>query len=211
MIDNYPVYIGLALTITSIPGPAVILTIKNSIKYGPKKAIANIFGNMTAMVSLASISAAGLGAIILASTTLFSAMKIAGCLYLIYLGYKTLKAPIEAAESEDTDASTRVERDSASLFQIYRSGLAVGLSNPKAIAFFTALFPQFINPERAFLPQFATLIFTIEGISFLVLSTYAVLAGIASVYLARRRSMMVFNRLSAAAFFGFGLALIVKD
>jgi threonine/homoserine/homoserine lactone efflux protein len=208
MIDNYLIYIGLAVSITTIPGPAVILTIKNSIKYGPKTAIANIFGNMSAMVTLASVSAAGLGAIILASSRLFSAMKIAGCLYLIYLGYKTLRSPVESSESDEPEGRVK---ETASFFQVYKTGLGVGLSNPKAIAFFTALFPQFINPERTFLPQFATLILTIEGISFLVLSTYAMLAGLASAFLSRRRSMIAFNRLSAAAFFGFGLALIAKD
>lgn len=208
MIDNYLIYIGLALTITIIPGPAVILTIKNSVRYGPGTAIANILGNMSAMVTLASISAAGLGAIILASSGLFAAMKIAGCLYLIYLGYKTLKAPVDAADSNGMAGRVK---ETASFFRIYKTGLGVGLSNPKAIAFFTALFPQFINPDRAFLPQFATLIFTIEGISFLVLSTYAILAGLASACLSRRGSMIAFNRLSAAAFFGFGLALIMKD
>ena len=91
MINDYLVFIILAITITAIPGPAVILTIKNSIQYGYKKSMINIFGNFVAMIILASISAIGLGAIILSSPTLFYAMKILGCIYLVYLGFKILK------------------------------------------------------------------------------------------------------------------------
>ena len=93
MINNYFGYILLALTITAIPGPAVILTIKNSLKYGYKSSIMNILGNFFAMVLLASISAIGIGAIILSSQTLFYAMKFLGCIYLIYLGLKIWLSP----------------------------------------------------------------------------------------------------------------------
>lgn len=93
MINDYLRYITLAITVTATPGPAVALTTKNSLKYGHEAAIANIFGNFAAMVILATLSALGLGAIILASSTLFSAVKILGCMYLIYLGINVWRIP----------------------------------------------------------------------------------------------------------------------
>lgn len=204
MINDYLVYIILAITITTIPGPAVILTIKNSIRYGYKIASVNIFANFVAMVILATLSAIGLGAIIHTLPELFFAMKLAGCLYLIYLGYKAWNAPY--IEMNDNKPTTKKE-----IFLVFKEGFIVGISNPKAIAFFSALFPQFIDTTRAFAPQFLTLILTIEIISCIVLLLYAIFSSFASPYLSKQKPMKIFNRLSAGAFFGFGVALIYND
>lgn len=204
MINDYLTYIVLAITITAIPGPAVILTIKNSIKYGYKISITNILGNFLAMVILASISAIGLGAIILASQTLFLVMKILGCIYLVYLGIKIWTSPFETKKVDS-------KIDKKDLFSIFQEGFYIGLSNPKAIAFFTALFPQFIDPNREYLFQFVTLILTIEGISFIILLTYALLAFRFTEYLSSEKISKQFNKLTGAAFIGFGAALLYKD
>lgn len=204
MINDYFLYIILALSITAMPGPAVILTIKNSIKYGYKVAVANIFGNFVAMVILATLCAIGLGAVILASPNLFYALKFLGCFYLIYLGIKAYRATFQKPHVGIT--TTKKE-----IFTVFKEGFMVGISNPKAIAFFTALFPQFIDPTRSFIPQFLTLILTIEAISCIVLITYAFFAHKASPYLAQKKPMLIFNKLSATAFVGFGLALIYND
>lgn len=207
MINDYLIYVTLAITVTAIPGPAVVLTIKNSIKYGYKVAIVNILGNFIAMIILATLSAVGLGAIILASSTLFSAMKVIGCVYLVYLGIKAWRTP-----HINENMQTRIENKSkGKVLSVFKEGFGVGIANPKAIAFFTALFPQFIDPTRTFIPQFLTLIFTIEGISFFVLSSYAFLSSIASLYLSKEKPMTFFNKLTGVAFIGFGLALIYEE
>jgi threonine/homoserine/homoserine lactone efflux protein len=159
------------------------------------------------MVILASMSAAGLGAVIVTSSALFFAMKILGCLYLIYLGVKMWKIPYGGG-----DIQFQGERkNNIKVWTVFKEGFGVGISNPKAIAFFTALFPQFIDPGRAYIPQFLTLIFTIEGISFFVLLSYACLSSTASPYLSKKKPMMFFNKLTGAAFVGFGLALLYDD
>lgn len=204
MINNYFSYILLALTITAIPGPAVILTIKNSLKYGYKSSIMNILGNFFAMVLLASISAIGLGTIILSSQTLFYTMKFLGCIYLIYLGLKIWASPYK--QEDLTNLINKKE-----LYQIFKEGFFVGISNPKAIAFFTALFPQFIDPSREYFKQFITLILTIEGISFIVLFIYAFLAFKFAYFLTKEKYTKLFNKLTGSAFIGFGTALLYKD
>lgn len=204
MINDYLIYIALAITVTAIPGPAVVLTIKNSLRYGYKAAIANIFGNFTAMVILATLSALGLGAIILASSTIFSAVKILGCMYLIYLGIKVWRTPHIKSDTQH-QVQSKNHREFVSVF---KEGFGVGISNPKAIAFFTALFPQFIDQTRAFIPQFLTLIITIEGISFFVLMGYALLSSMATPYLSKDKTMNIFNKVTGSAFIGFGIALI---
>lgn len=204
MINDYLTYVILAITVTAIPGPAVVLTIKNSMKYGYKVSVANIFGNFVAMIILATISAIGLGAIILASQTLFLTMKILGCFYLVYLGIKIWTSPINQENIE-------TKLDKKDLFSIFKEGFFIGVSNPKAIAFFTALFPQFIDPNREYFSQFATLILTIEGISFIVLFIYALLAFRFAKYLTKEKTAKLFNKLTGGAFIGFGAALLYKD
>jgi len=207
MINDYIIYVTLAITVTAMPGPAVVLTIKNSIKYGYKVAIVNILGNFMAMIILATLSAVGLGAIILASSTLFFVIKVFGCIYLVYLGIKVWRTPY-INENMQPQSENKNKRNILSLF---KEGFGVGISNPKAIAFFTALFPQFIDPTRTFIPQFLTLIFTIEGVSFFVLSSYALVSSIVCPYLSQKKPMTFFNKLAGISFAGFGLALIYKD
>ena len=206
MINDYLIYVTLALTITLMPGPAVTLTIRNSLRYGYKVAIANIFGNFTAMVLLAVISAFGLGAVIIASSTLFSAVKMCGCIYLVYLGIRVWRT-----QPTQIDMQYQVpSKNKKVIASVFKEGFGVGISNPKAIVFFTALFPQFIDPSRAFIPQFLTLIITIEGISCCVLLGYALLSVVVAPYLSKDKSMKIFNKITGSAFIAFGIALIYE-
>lgn len=207
MINDYLVYITLAITVTAIPGPAVVLTIRTSHRYGYKVAIANIFGNFLAMLILATLSALGLGAIIVASPLLFALVKTLGCIYLLYLGLKIWRTP-----AINTDRYEHIKTKSNKKFSsVFTKGFGVGLSNPKAIAFFTALFPQFIDHTRAFIPQFLTLILTIEGISCVVLMGYALLSSLTVPCLSNKKNMNIFNKLTGSAFIFFGIALIYTE
>lgn len=206
VINEYLVYVTLAVTIVAIPGPAVILTIKNTIKYGIKISIAGILGNFIAMIMMATISALGLGALIMASSILFATAKIIGCFYLIYLGIKAWRTPL-LKNNEQHQPSSLNNNDS---FSVFKEGIWVGISNPKAIAFFTALFPQFIDHTRAFVPQFLTLILTIEGISFFILSSYALFSSKTAPFLYRNNAMHWFHKLTGGAFIGFGVALLYE-
>ena len=206
MINEYLVYVTLAITITAIPGPAVILTVKNSIKYGVKVSIAVILGNFIAMIILALISALGLGAVILASSTLFATVKIIGCIYLVYLGAKAWRTPLLKNDNQPKPPY----QNNKEFVPVFKEGFWVGISNPKAIAFFVALFPHFIDPTRSFFPQFLTLILTIEGISCFILVGYALLSSKTEQYLCKDNSMKFFHKLTGGAFIGFGVALLYE-
>lgn len=202
MINDYYIYVMLAIMITAIPGPAVILTIKNSIKYGFKVSTAGIFGNFIAMIIMATISALGLGAIILASVTMFTIVKISGGIYLVYLGVKAWRTPVHKKHEQPELQSKK------KFLTVFKEGVWVGISNPKAIAFFTALFPQFIDPSRSFIPQFLILIITIETISCFILMIYAMLSSKTAQYLCKDTSLKIFHKLTGGAFIGFGVALL---
>jgi threonine/homoserine/homoserine lactone efflux protein len=147
-------------------------------------------------------SAAGLGALLAASETLFSAVKYLGAAYLIYLGVKTWRAVPQALHNAQTAAV-----EPASAARRMRTGFLVAMSNPKAFIFFTALFPQFMDAHQAQGPQLAILALTFFVIEtswqFAYASGGARLAG----WLNSARRLRLVNRVSGGAFVSAGIVL----
>ncbi|MFC4621336.1 LysE family translocator [Comamonas nitrativorans] len=145
-------YVSLAAAVIASPGPSALLCVSHAVGHGARKAVGTIVGGITASMTLMLLSALGLGAVIAASDTLFSAIKWAGAAYLLYLGVSAWRnasrAGPQAGEEVDADApavAAAVPESTASFWTLYRKGLMVGLGNPKDLLFFSALFPQFMN------------------------------------------------------------------
>ncbi|RBO83987.1 LysE family translocator [Marinomonas aquiplantarum] len=205
---DYFLYLGICIVATASPGPAVFLSIKNGAKYGVRRALIGVVGNVVAMLTLASVSAVGLGAVILASPVLYTVIKVIGGLYLIYLGVKAWRSqPV----SRDGDRFTSVKLAIPSRLKLFGETYVVGLSNPKAIAFYTALFPQFINLDQPVFLQFVILAGTFAICSFLFLVTYVVLASRLGSYLEQEQVLVWFNRITGGIFVGFGSALVFSN
>ncbi|MEM6431042.1 MAG: LysE family translocator [Deinococcota bacterium] len=136
------------LTLSLSPGPAVFLVVSQGIKSGFKSSLRGTLGVMTGELIFFSLSAAGLSAVITTSQVLFSAIKWLGAAYLVYLGIKMVVASFQKLET----TQPRVP-----VVQFYRQGLLTQLANPKAILFFTALLPQFIDPSLPATQQFVLL------------------------------------------------------
>jgi threonine/homoserine/homoserine lactone efflux protein len=200
---HYLLFLSICVATVASPGPAVFLAIKNGLTHGFKRTVFAVLGNLSALFIMMGISVAGLGAIILASATLFNSLKIAGGLYLIYLGIKLLRAKPMKLELAKVETSEPVP-----LANLYREAFLVSITNPKAIAFCTALFPQFIDPSQAIVPQFSVLAGTFGACSFFFLSLYAAIAAKLRPQLAKEAVLRWFNRLTGLAFMGFGLGLL---
>jgi threonine/homoserine/homoserine lactone efflux protein len=157
-----------------------------------------MLGCMTALLAMMSISAAGLGALLQAFPTVFEALRLAGAAYLAYLGVKCWRAPVHT-QSDAPQASALAVRPGA----VFRQGFLVAASNPKAILFAAAFFPQFLNPQSAQLPQFAVLLTTFAVIEVSWYFVYAASGKRLSVYLQQARVMRAFNRLTGGVFVGF--------
>ena len=111
-------------------------------------------GNMTVTLVQAAVSMAGLGTVLLASETVFQAIKYAGAAYLVYVGITLFFAkPMDLSQRSDLKAG-----QGASLTSMFFQAVFVTAGNPKAIVFFTAVFPQFINQKAPFLQQFIVLL-----------------------------------------------------
>lgn len=200
---HYFLFLSICIATVASPGPAVFLAIKNGLTHGFKRTAFAVLGNLTALFIMMMISAAGLGAIILASASLFNLLKIAGGLYLIYLGVKLLRSKPLKIELTQSKSNATV-----SLLQLYREAFLVSMTNPKAIAFCTALFPQFIKPNQPVVSQFIVLAGTFGACSFVFLCLYAALASKLRPQLAKETILRWFNRLTGIAFMGFGLGLL---
>jgi len=160
-------------------------------------------GCMSALLAMMSISAAGLGALLQAFPSVFDALRWTGAGYLIYLGIKSWRSPVHD-EAPDVSAPARQTRRPGALF---RQGVLVAASNPKAILFAAAFLPQFIHAQMPKLPQFVILLSTFTVIES---SWYLVYAGSGqrlAAYLRRAAVMKAFNRLTGGIFIGFAAVM----
>ncbi len=200
---SYLIYLSICFAASASPGPAVLLAVKNGARFGAKRALIGCLGNISAMMTMATLSVVGLGAIITASATLFTVVKVIGGAYLIYLGVSTWRNQSQSFATENP-----VDGHSVQSITLFREAYMVGISNPKAIAFYTALFPQFLDLNSAMLPQFLLLASTFAVVSFSCLSSYAILATRIRTHLRKSRFSSWFHRITGSIFIGFGIGLL---
>src|SRR5437868_12956333 len=182
-----PVDTVLCLT----PGPAVLLVLATALRRGPRASVASTLGILSANSIYFALSATGLGALLLASYRIFFLIKWAGAAYLIYLGVKALLS--KSGTFGNTEVAGGSSRSSSRLFM---DGLLLQLSNPKAIVFFAALLPQFIDPAGRLALQVFVLGLTSVCIEFLVLLSYGLAAGRAMAVARQPRYARWTNRIS---------------
>jgi threonine/homoserine/homoserine lactone efflux protein len=157
------------------------------------------------VILLAAVTSAGLGALIQTSELVFQLVKWVGGLYLIYLGVRLWKMQVTPVPESGATRKSPTQR------QLFRQAFIVAVTNPKAIAFITALFPQFIEPTALMAPQFALLAGTFGLLSFLFLLGYALLASRSSRCFLTSHLMRRFNRVSGGLFVGLGSLLITTE
>jgi len=168
-----------ALILIVIPGPSVLFTLGRSIALGRAAGITSVAGNTLGSLGLALAVALGVGALVEASAVLFLIVKIAGAAYLVYLGVRTiLQRKKHAAVA--TDAAP------APLRRIFGQALVVGFTNPKSLAFFVAVLPQFARADAGPVPlQLMVFGVLFAAIAFCSDSVWALAAGSARDWFAR--------------------------
>ena len=193
------IYVTAVFLISATPGPNMLHVMAQSIAHGPRKALATMAGLMSAVLLCLIASALGLGALLKASPRLFDVLRYAGVAYLLWLGIKAWRAPVDNA-----DAARPVKSDHA----LFATGLLTGLSNPKLIIFAAALFPQFIALDRPFWTQLAILIASFVVIESFWYGAYVLGGGRLKRWLAPANRQRLFNRGTGLLFIGFGGALL---
>jgi homoserine/homoserine lactone efflux protein len=146
-------YVSLAAVVIVSPGPSALLCVSHAVSHGARKTVATIVGGITASMTLMTLSALGLGAVIAASDVWFQTIKWAGAAYLVYLGISAwrtqvaqpTRTPSTQAASAAAVAVPAASQPGTSGWKLYRKGFMVGIGNPKDLLFFSALFPQFMD------------------------------------------------------------------
>ena len=202
-MENYLIYVGVAIVTILLPGPAVMLTINNSIQRGLSKSFIGIIGIALAILLVAIISATSLGIVLASSAIAFNIIKIIGAVYLIYLGFKMWHRKDVSNVNAQHHQSTPV--------QCFTEGFLVSMSNPKAVVFFISIFPQFIDVAQEYTPQFFLLAVTFSILVVIIHSIYAILASFTKSRLLTPAGNTALNKVSGGVFVGFGIGLATSS
>ena len=203
-IETWFLFFGTSFIATIVPGPSVILGLNHGSKYGYRKSIATALGMTTAAAIMGFVSLLGLGAVLKTSGTVFQIIKLFGATYLIYLGIKTWIAKIDPIENKQNNSIQK------SPLSLYSQAILVGLSNPKAIIFFTAFFPQFLDPNSPQISQFAVIIITLSFVVFLCMMIYIIGGRSITSILRKSKIRQLLNRLTGGVFVGFGIGVALS-
>jgi threonine/homoserine/homoserine lactone efflux protein len=199
-LETWWLFVLMTFVVSATPGPNMLLVMTTSARHGFQAAIASMAGCMSALLAMMSLSAAGLGALLQALPALFDTLRLIGAAYLAYLGVRIWRSPVQ--ESIAT-AHTPLASTTGQGAGLFRQGMLVAASNPKAILFAAAFLPQFIKPETPTLPQFAILLTTFAVCEIGWYVVYAAFGSRLSQYLQRASFMRVFNRVTGGVFVGF--------
>ncbi len=200
------------LGITFSPGPNVLIVLTHAAKYGYRRIFVTMAGNLSCQLIIIAAVGTGIGTLLTTESAAYHWMKIAGALYLIYLGgrivydvfirgrMKALKAPLEIDQV----------RLVPSVRKRYLEAFAVSASNPKTVIFLSAFLPQFVAPDRPILLQFVIMYLSIAIIVISVHSLYAFLLIKAKRRFSGSLSSRVFPGLTAAIYLFLGATLGVS-
>lgn len=204
-LETWLLFSGAALVVILIPGPLSLLMIGNSLNYGLLRSYPAFLGGVCASICLLSASALGLGALLMASEQLFSALKIAGGLYLFYLAWQSWKQSRQPAVGAEVPAAV----SNPGFAALFWRAFVLGGSNPKDILFFAAFLPQFLKADQPFLGQLITMIITWTVLDLACKLFYGLSAQGAARYLRTGKGQSWFNRISAGLFGGAGTAALL--
>jgi homoserine/homoserine lactone efflux protein len=195
----YLLFLLMATATVFSPGPGVVMTLTNAIRYGFKGTFGGILGISVGALIVAAISATSVGVILATSALAFSVMKYIGAAYLVYLGIKLWRAPA----FKFANAPTR----EAGMAKRFAEGLSLQVTNPKAIFFFLSVFPQFIDHAQPYLGQFVLLVLTYSALVVCIHCFYAFTAQRAKNWLMSERGGRTVNKAGGATFMLFGAML----
>jgi threonine/homoserine/homoserine lactone efflux protein len=196
-------FVAASTALLFIPGPTVLLVLSYALSQGRRVAVATAAGVALGDFVAMTASLLGLGALVLASSSLFVVLKWVGAVYLVYLGVQMLRGAGVARLGQLT------AQGPASARKVFGHAAAVTALNPKSIVFFVAFVPQFIQPQAPLLLQFVVLITTFVSLAALNALAYALLADKLRIRIARPSVIATLTRLGGSALIAMGVATAV--
>lgn len=204
--QNLAQFVLASVAIILVPGPSVMFVIARAVAWGRLTALITALGNALGMLLLSVFIAVGLGPLLQRYELLLIVVQVLGGMYLIHLGIDTLRR-----RQEHADDMVKIEEVRLSNYQILRQGFTVGALNPKAWVFFSAVFPQFVDPDVGSI----TVQLLIFGAIFTALAlildgTWGVLVGSSRDWFVTSRKRLVFLRtIGAVVMMALGIGVII--
>ena len=196
-LQIYLAYVAACILITIIPGPTVTLIIANSLTHGTRAGLLNVAGTQLGLAVMLGVLLVGLSSVIATMGVWFDYVRIAGAIYLVWIGWKLLRA-----KAGFGDVGRTPKPRGGFLLQ----GFLVLMSNPKALLWFGAFIPQFVDPSGNYVTQLIVLGVTAMASAALTDGAYAILGGRAGTYMSGRRIKLA-SRLSGLFLIGGGVWL----
>ena len=196
-MENWLAFVAASAVLIAIPGPTTLLVISYALGHGRKPAAAIAAGVALGDLTAMTASVAGLGAILAASTQLFTALRWIGAAYLVALGFKLWRAPVGLMEAS---AASSISRK-----RIFGHAYAVTALNPKSLVFYVAFVPQFLSTEAPFLLQVAIMVATLVPLAALAALAYSLLASSARGALESIVVQRTVNRTGGTLLIGSGV------
>jgi RhtB (resistance to homoserine/threonine) family protein len=206
MHANITAFAGVAALVILAPGPDTALVTKNALRHGRRAALATSFGVVSGLIAWTLAAALGIAAIVRASETAFTVLKLVGAAYLIYLGVQALRASRRGHGADIPVGDGPTQQTS----RAYRQGLLSNLANPKIAAFFTGFLPQFIAPGVSVTVPFLLLGAIFVAMTLGWLCVYALMASKAGGLLTRPRVRTALDRVTGVVLIGLGLRLVTE-
>ena len=197
-LQVYLAFVAACIALALLPGPNVTLVIANGLRYGTRAAMISIAGTQAGLAVVIGIVALGLATLMATMGYWFDWVRFAGAAYLVWLGIKMVRAPVEGIDADTPPAPPRGG--------FFLQGFLVLLSNPKVLIFFGAFIPQFMDMNRDHFPQVAVLGATFMVTAAMTDALYALAAGRARKFFSARRTRLM-SRISGGFMIGGGIWL----
>jgi homoserine/homoserine lactone efflux protein len=165
-------YLATWSLVALTPGPAVMCAMSQATRYGFRASLAGITGTQVGNLVFFVCTALGLATLLKTATTAFTVLQVVGAIYLFYLGVRIIVSSFRRSSVPEATLPSAPPAQRS----LFLQGLAIQLTNPKALLFVSALLPQFIEPQRPLLLQLAILVAVTIAVDLLVLSSYAFFA-----------------------------------
>lgn len=201
-------YAVACVVIAVSPGSGAVLSMTHGLAYGVQRTTATILGLQIGLVIVLLIAGLGVGAVLVASATAFTVVKVVGAAYLFWLGFQQWRAPVLVSTSDTGEAAAQVG-GVPSVLQRLAMGMMTNLTNPKGIVFMVAVLPQFIDPNRPLALQLLILALTMSVVDIAVMHGYAFLASRAQRWLASARARRAQNRVFGGVLMAMGASLLM--
>ncbi len=209
-ISNWLMFASIITLASVSPGPNVLAVVVNTLSDGVRGAIFTIIGNLIALFTIALVAALGVGALLQSAPSVFSVMKLAGGVYLAWMGFKMLKGSFSLMPPIDVADEKRISEKSNALGLIFRAML-ISYSNPKSILFLSAVFPALLTTTGSTSIQFGVMFLTIISLVTVIHGFYAILALRLRGHLVSSRTRRWMSRISGISFMGFGAGFVVDS